>query len=143
MTTEELANSAATDDAPPAELSPECAALWHTKAGNWEAAHDIAQDIHTSMGSWIHAHLHLIEGDIGNAGYWYSRAGKRPSTRDRIDHGLQATEAEKARQSESVQLRVSESEAPAPWQSLIWEAATLPQHARLAGPNKTHSDESH
>ena len=24
----------------------------------------------------MHAHLHRVEGDEGNAGYWYARAGK-------------------------------------------------------------------
>ena len=25
---------------------------------------------------WVHAYLHRKEGDLGNAGYWYHRAGK-------------------------------------------------------------------
>lgn len=25
---------------------------------------------------WVHAYLHRVEGDLGNAGYWYRRAGK-------------------------------------------------------------------
>lgn len=60
----------------PANLSPEAESLWHAKHGNWEEAHNIAQDIHTRMGSWIHALLHLIEGDQWNADYWFSKAGK-------------------------------------------------------------------
>jgi len=35
-------------------------------------------DMHGASGSWIHAHLHREEGDLSNAGYWYSRAGKPP-----------------------------------------------------------------
>lgn len=62
----------------PSRLSLEAQALWHTKQGNWEAAHNIAQDIHTSMGSWIHALLHVIEGDQWNADYWFAKA-KKPS----------------------------------------------------------------
>ena len=62
MTVDELLTSATTDSQPPEGLSPEAEALWHTKAGDWEAAHNIAQDIHTPIGSWIHAHLHVIEG---------------------------------------------------------------------------------
>lgn len=51
-------------------------ALWHDGKGDWEAAHTIAQDVHTNHGSWIHAYLHRKEGDLGNASYWYHRAGK-------------------------------------------------------------------
>ena len=48
--------------------------------GDWEKSHNIAQDIHSDTGSWIHAYLHRKEGDIFNADYWYSKAGKkRPS----------------------------------------------------------------
>ena len=85
MTIEELLISVENDSAPPAELSAEIQALWHTKADNWDAAHNIAQDIHTPMGSWLHALLHLIEGDIGNAGYWFRKAGKPSRSTDEID----------------------------------------------------------
>lgn len=56
------------------------AALWHDARGDWEAAHHIAQDIHTRDGSWIHAYLHRKEGDLWNAGYWYRQAGKPIAT---------------------------------------------------------------
>jgi hypothetical protein len=26
--------------------------------------------------AWVHAYLHRVEGDLGNAGYWYRQAGK-------------------------------------------------------------------
>ena len=73
MTIDELIASAENDAAPSTDLSPELQSLWHAKADNWDEAHNIAQDIHTPMGSWIHALLHLIEGDVGNAGYWFNR----------------------------------------------------------------------
>lgn len=85
MTAAELADSARKETSPPAGLSPEAEALWHTKKGNWHEAHEIAQGIHTPMGSWIHALLHLIEGDIGNAGYWYAKARKPAKSRGEID----------------------------------------------------------
>jgi hypothetical protein len=31
-------------------------------------------------GAWAHAYLHRVEGDLRNAGGWYGRAGKPPST---------------------------------------------------------------
>lgn len=50
--------------------------LWWDGKGNWNASHDIAQDLPTPMGSWIHAYLHRKEGDDWNAGYWYRQAGQ-------------------------------------------------------------------
>lgn len=76
MTAAELARSAAADDSPPAGLSISARALWLAKAGKWDAAHDLCQEIPGSAGSWIHAYLHREEGDQSNAAYWYSRAGK-------------------------------------------------------------------
>ena len=76
MTAAELLASAQADATPPAGLSREAQALWQAKKGAWEAAHNIAQDIHTPMGSWIHALLHMIEGDQWNADYWFTKAGK-------------------------------------------------------------------
>ena len=85
MNANELASSALNDPHPPSGLTPELESLWHTKANNWDEAHNIAQDIHTPMGSWIHALLHLIEGDIGNAGYWFRNAGKPTRSTAEID----------------------------------------------------------
>ena len=51
-------------------------ALWHDAHGDWEAAHNCAQDDHSELGFWMHAYLHRKEGDIGNARYWYSSAGR-------------------------------------------------------------------
>lgn len=82
---EAFLKSAIEDPSPPGGISPEAEALWHAKAGNWEASHDIAQDLPGSLGSWMHAHLHLIEGDVGNAGYWYARAGKPVRAQEEIE----------------------------------------------------------
>lgn len=76
MTALEIANSAATDSTPPAGLDILGRTLWFARAGHWDAAHDLCQDIHGTAGSWIHAYLHREEGDLSNAAYWYSRAGK-------------------------------------------------------------------
>jgi hypothetical protein len=87
MTPAQLKSSAESETKPPAGLSPEAKALWFTKKGEWEAAHDIAQDIETPTGSWLHALLHLIEGDLGNARYWFVAAGrpvKKPSQIDEL-----------------------------------------------------------
>ncbi|MEZ5105273.1 MAG: hypothetical protein R2757_12315 [Draconibacterium sp.] len=51
-------------------------ALQTEKAGNWNKAHQIVQDLEHPHAYWIHAYLHRKEPDIMNAGYWYSRAKK-------------------------------------------------------------------
>lgn len=55
-------------------------ALWLEQAGEWHAAHDLCDSIPEPAGSWIHAHLHRVEGDLSNASYWYHRAGKEMPT---------------------------------------------------------------
>ena len=29
--------------------------------------------------AWVHAYLHRVGGDLGNARYWYARAGRSPA----------------------------------------------------------------
>ncbi|MEX2581478.1 MAG: hypothetical protein WD342_20650 [Verrucomicrobiales bacterium] len=85
MTVESFRKSAQNDESPPSELTPELEALWFAKAGRWEEAHNIAQDIPSKMGAWIHGLLHAIEGDFGNAGYWYDRAAEPAVAAEGID----------------------------------------------------------
>jgi hypothetical protein len=61
---------------PPAGLAPAIQALWWQGKGNWAKAHELAQAVDDADGAWVHAHLHRVEGDLGNAGYWYRRAGQ-------------------------------------------------------------------
>jgi hypothetical protein len=76
ITAAALARSAATRAEAPAGLSAAALALWHAKAGHWEVAHDLCQNIEGPAGSWIHAYLHREEGDLANASYWYARSGR-------------------------------------------------------------------
>ena len=61
---------------PPDHWPETLKSLWYDARGNWEASHDIAQEVHSGMGSWIHGYLHWKEGDRWNAGYWYRKAGR-------------------------------------------------------------------
>lgn len=76
MSFDELQQSVARDSAPPANASQLVQALWHDARGDWDRAHECAQEEHSRDGSWVHAYLHRKEGDLGNAGYWYARAGR-------------------------------------------------------------------
>jgi len=45
--------------------------------GNWEAAHAIVQkDEESPLACWAHGIVHLMEGDLANARYWYAEAGR-------------------------------------------------------------------
>jgi hypothetical protein len=70
--------------AAPPNVSSALRALWHDARGDWDAAHTVAQDIDDATGAWIHAYLHRKEGDLGNAAYWYDRAGQ-PIATDSLD----------------------------------------------------------
>ncbi len=63
---------------PPPGISPALQALWYAAKGDWDTAHDITQPGGPEL-DWVHAYLHRVEGDLGNAGYWYRRAGKPPA----------------------------------------------------------------
>jgi hypothetical protein len=63
--------------APAPTLDAPLAALWWAAKGNWDEAHKIVQDEESAEAAWVHAYLHRVEGDLGNAGYWYRRA-RRP-----------------------------------------------------------------
>jgi hypothetical protein len=70
--------------APAPGLEPPLAALWWAAKGQWDAAHKIVQDESTADAAWVHAYLHRVEGDLGNAGYWYRQAGQ-PAAKDSLE----------------------------------------------------------
>ena len=73
------------EGSPPASLTPLLNALWWDAKGNFDRAHDIAQEEASGQeAAWVHAYLHRKEGDEGNAIYWYGRAGK-PVCREPLD----------------------------------------------------------
>jgi len=61
--------------------------------GDWHAAHELAQQQDDADGAWVHAWLHRIEGDLGNADYWYRRARRTPRRDDTRAEGLEIAQA--------------------------------------------------
>ena len=89
--------------APPEGMSLALQTLWWDAKGDWDRAHSCAQADEGRTGSAVHAYLHRKEGDMRNAGGWYSRAGREPATVPLEDEwtslaeemlGLQATGTE-------------------------------------------------
>jgi hypothetical protein len=62
-------------------------ALDHLAAGEWQKAHEIVQNEKSTMGSWLHGIVHVLEGDRENAQGWYRRA-------EREFPGMDAAKAE-------------------------------------------------
>ena len=66
--------------APAPEIVAPLAALWWAAKGKWDDAHKIVMHEETADAAWVHAYLHRVEGDLGNAGYWYRQAGQPVAT---------------------------------------------------------------
>jgi hypothetical protein len=53
------------------------AAVERALAGDWQAAHEVAQQYEDDRDAcWLHAVVHRIEGDLSNAKYWYGRCSR-------------------------------------------------------------------
>ena len=61
---------------PPAGISSALAGLWWDARGDWDKAHQCAQEQGDAGGAAVHAYLHRKEGDLANARGWYARAGR-------------------------------------------------------------------
>jgi hypothetical protein len=70
--------------APAPSLGAPLAGLWWAAKGDWDQAHRIVQDDASREAAWVHAYLHRVEGDLGNAGYWYRQAGQ-PVAKDTLE----------------------------------------------------------
>jgi hypothetical protein len=70
--------------ADPKDFTGALLALWWDGRGDWDRAHQVAQDVDGRDGAWVHAYLHRKEGDPGNAAYWYRQAG-RPVERGELN----------------------------------------------------------
>ena len=92
MTVEQF-RASLSQPAPPSELDHALAGLWWDATGDWNLAHETAQQDEGPAGSWVHAYLHRKEGDLGNAAYWYQRAGKSDSRASFEDEWLAILES--------------------------------------------------
>jgi hypothetical protein len=79
MTLAELKRSVG-EGQPPAGLAPALVGLWWAAKGDWERAHATIMDETGKDCAWVHAYLHRVEGDLGNARYWYGQVGKATPT---------------------------------------------------------------
>lgn len=84
MTFDEFQNTLR-DEAPGNFFPPALEALWWSGKGDWDRAHTIVMAHEDDRdASWVHAHLHRVEGDLPNAYHWYAKAG-RPMCETSLD----------------------------------------------------------
>lgn len=70
--------------------------LTHMRKGRWNEAHRVVQDIPDDpahLGAWLHGILHVQEGDLEDAEYWYGQAGRNFRSRGSLDEELERFEA--------------------------------------------------
>jgi len=63
------------------------------REGKWNEAHNLVQDDESSTAAWLHALLHVQEGDLEDAEYWYGKAGRHFRSRGTLREELAALEA--------------------------------------------------
>lgn len=52
-------------------------ALNYARQEKWDEAHRLVQSFSDRESCLIHGYLHRVEGDLGNARYWYNRANEK------------------------------------------------------------------
>ena len=59
-------------------------------AGEWRDAHEIVQPEASVLAAWLHGIVHTLEGDLGNARYWYRKADRAFPGPDAVATEIQA-----------------------------------------------------
>jgi hypothetical protein len=62
------------------------------RQGHWREAHDRVQHDATELGAWLHGLLHVQEGDLEDAEYWFNRAGRNFRQRASLEDELKQLE---------------------------------------------------
>ncbi len=64
------------------------------RAGLWREAHNLVQTDDSMLGAWLHGILHVQEGDLEDAEYWYDKANRHFRNRGTLAEELARFEAE-------------------------------------------------
>ena len=67
--------------------------LAHLRAGCWNEAHKLVQSDDSELAAWLHGILHIQEGDLEDAEYWYGKANRHFRSRGSLDEELERFEA--------------------------------------------------
>lgn len=67
--------------------------LVHLRAGQWTEAHNLVQRDDSPLAAWLHGIVHLQEGDLEDAEYWYGKADRHFRRRGTLAEELARFEA--------------------------------------------------
>lgn len=70
--------------------------LIHMRSDRWVEAHNLVQsdDSGSPQAAWLHGILHIQEGDLEDAEYWYGKANRNFRSRGTLDEEVERFEAE-------------------------------------------------
>jgi hypothetical protein len=68
--------------------------LIHLQAGRWNDAHNLVQSDGWKLAAWLHGILHIQEGDLEDAEYWYGNANRHFRSRGMLTEELARFEAQ-------------------------------------------------
>lgn len=64
------------------------------RLGQWVEAHNLVQSDNSLMGAWLHGILHIQEGDLEDAEYWYGKANRIFRNRGTLEEEVASFELE-------------------------------------------------
>jgi len=68
--------------------------LAQVRLGRWDEAHDLVQRDDSLLAAWLHGILHIQEGDLEDAEYWYGKANRNFRSRGTLAEELDRFESE-------------------------------------------------
>ena len=130
-----------TDAAPAPGLEPPLAALWWAAKGRLGPGAQDRAGRERRDAAWVHAYLHRVEGDLGNAGYWYRQAGQ-PVAKDSPGSRMGADRIRAAREWKSMNAHVKPGKL-IKGQTGDWEVVIgMEVHAQVTSKSKLFSGAS-
>lgn len=69
-------------------------AVVHARHGDWDKTHLMVRADESLLGTWLHGIVHIQEGDLENASFWYAKAGRNFAQHGSAEEELGKLESE-------------------------------------------------
>jgi hypothetical protein len=63
------------------------------RSERWTDAHNLVQRDESSLGAWLHGIVHIQEGDLEDAEYWYGKSDRNFHSRGTLNEEMERFEA--------------------------------------------------